>query len=91
MLRKMAVLPLITVLVLLDFFPLSGAEITSKNIRFVDYPDFPDAHSSWGSIGYSRKYNKVFIGVTNHRDKVGLFEYVCEENNRCPGGKCEGN
>jgi hypothetical protein len=24
-------------------------------------------------------------------DKVGLFEYVCEENNRCPGGKCAGN
>jgi len=24
-------------------------------------------------------------------DKVGLFEYVCEENNRCPGGKCQGN
>ncbi len=21
-------------------------------------------------------------------DSVGLFEYVCEENNRCPGGKC---
>jgi hypothetical protein len=21
-------------------------------------------------------------------DKDGLFEYVCEENNRCPGGKC---
>ena len=21
-------------------------------------------------------------------DKTGLFEYVCEENNRCPGGKC---
>ena len=21
-------------------------------------------------------------------DAVGLFEYVCEENNRCPGGKC---
>jgi hypothetical protein len=21
-------------------------------------------------------------------DKIGLFEYVCEENNRCPGGKC---
>lgn len=20
----------------------------------------------------------------------GLYEYVCEENNRCPGGKCEG-
>ena len=23
-------------------------------------------------------------------DKEGLFEYVCEENNRCPGGKCGG-
>ena len=22
-------------------------------------------------------------------DKAGIFEYVCEENNRCPGGKCE--
>jgi hypothetical protein len=22
-------------------------------------------------------------------DKTGLFEYVCEENNRCPGGKCD--
>jgi len=22
-------------------------------------------------------------------DKQGLFEYVCEENNRCPGGKCK--
>lgn len=24
-------------------------------------------------------------------DKAGLYEYVCEENNRCPGGKCEAN
>ncbi len=22
-------------------------------------------------------------------EKMGIFEYVCEENNRCPGGKCE--
>ena len=22
-------------------------------------------------------------------DATGLFEYVCEENNRCPGGKCK--
>ena len=21
-------------------------------------------------------------------DSAGLYEYVCEENNRCPGGKC---
>jgi hypothetical protein len=24
-------------------------------------------------------------------DKDGLYEYVCEENNRCPGGKCSIN
>jgi len=23
-------------------------------------------------------------------DAAGLYEYVCEENNRCPGGKCQG-
>jgi len=23
-------------------------------------------------------------------DSAGLYEYICEENNRCPGGKCEG-
>jgi hypothetical protein len=22
--------------------------------------------------------------------KVGLYEFVCEENNRCAGGHCEG-
>ncbi len=53
----------------------AGAEITRKNIRFEEYPDFPDAHSSWGSIGYSKTHKKVYIGVTNHRDKVGFFEY----------------
>ena len=21
-------------------------------------------------------------------DAAGLYEYVCEDNNRCPGGKC---
>lgn len=24
-------------------------------------------------------------------EKMGLYEYVCEENNRCPGGHCSGN
>jgi len=23
-------------------------------------------------------------------DTAGIYEYVCEENNRCPGGKCGG-
>ena len=53
----------------------AAAEIGDKNIRFVEYPGFPEAHSTWGSIGYSSRTNRVFIGVTNHRDRVGLFEY----------------
>ncbi|OGF97223.1 MAG: hypothetical protein A3F83_05165 [Candidatus Glassbacteria bacterium RIFCSPLOWO2_12_FULL_58_11] len=62
------------VLLIFGLNPLQ-AEITRNNIRYVEYPDFPEAHSTWGSIGYNRKYDKVYIGVTNHRDKVGLFEY----------------
>lgn len=53
----------------------AGAEITERNIRFVEYPDFPEAHSTWRSIGYSSAHRKVFIGVTDHRSKVGLFEF----------------
>ncbi|MEW5976721.1 MAG: hypothetical protein AB1898_13040 [Acidobacteriota bacterium] len=56
------------------------AQISEKNVRFVDYPNFPDAHSTWGSIGYSKTYRKVFVGVTNHRDKVGLFEFDVPTN-----------
>ncbi|MFH1068277.1 MAG: hypothetical protein V1794_01540 [Candidatus Glassbacteria bacterium] len=55
--------------------PGNTADITRRNIRFIDYPNFPEAHSTWGSIGYSSRYDKVYIAVTNHRDKVGLFEY----------------
>lgn len=51
------------------------AEITEKNIRWVEFPGFPTAHSAWKSLGYSKEHRKVFIGVTNHRDKVALYEY----------------
>jgi hypothetical protein len=49
--------------------------ITERNIRFISYPDFPQAHSTWGSIGYNPMNNNVYIGVTNHADNVGLYEY----------------
>jgi hypothetical protein len=66
----------LTLICLCLISPVSrAAEITHKNIRFVDYPDFPDAHSTWGSIGFNTRHDKVFMGVTNHRDRVGLFEY----------------
>jgi hypothetical protein len=53
----------------------ANADITLRNIRFVDYPGFPTQHSTWKSIGYSSKYNKVFIGVTDHRGQIGLYEF----------------
>jgi hypothetical protein len=53
----------------------AAGDIGAKNVRFLDYPGFPDAHSTWGSIGYSSVYNKVYVGVTNHRDRQALFEY----------------
>ncbi|MDO8994341.1 MAG: hypothetical protein Q7U83_14820, partial [Daejeonella sp.] len=49
--------------------------ISERNISFIDYPDFPEAHSTWGSIGYNPANNNVYIGVTNHADKVGFYEY----------------
>lgn len=52
-----------------------AAEITEKNVRFLEYPGFPDAHSTWGSIGFSTVHNKVFIGVTNHANRQGIYEY----------------
>jgi len=50
-------------------------KITNENIEFIEYPDYPEAHSTWGSIGYNPKFNTVHIGVTNHHDNVALYEY----------------
>ncbi len=61
-------LPLV---LLLGVAPSGAQTITEKNLRFVDYPDFPDAHSTWGSIGYSTVHKKVFIGVTRVRLSPG--------------------
>jgi hypothetical protein len=54
---------------------LAAAEITGSNLRLLEYPGFPEAHSTWGSIGYSAVHNKVFVVATNHRDRQGLYEY----------------
>ncbi len=73
--REIRIIIFMALTLILTVFGMLSAEVTRKNIRFVEYPDFPDAHSTWSSIGYSKTHRKVFIGVTNHRDKVGLFEY----------------
>ncbi|PWU00092.1 MAG: hypothetical protein C5B51_25910 [Terriglobia bacterium] len=38
---------------------------------------------------FTRAWKQVFtMKAMPEWDSTGLFEYVCEENNRCPGGKC---
>jgi hypothetical protein len=54
------------------------AQVTStpdQKVQFIPYPDFPDANSTWGSIGYNHTDKSVYVGVTNHKDKVGLYVY----------------
>jgi hypothetical protein len=39
---------------------------------------------------FTKPFTEVFtMAAKPEWDSVGLFEYVCEENNRCPGGKCQ--
>ncbi len=38
---------------------------------------------------FTKPWSQMFeIASKPEWDKDGLYEYVCEENNRCPGGKC---
>jgi len=59
---------------LLGAAPSGAQTITEKNLRFVEYPDFPTPFDL-GSIGYSTVHKKVFIGVTNHGNREGIYEY----------------
>lgn len=62
------------------------APIIDENITFIDYPDFPEANSTWGDIGYNPVYNTVYIGVTNHKNKIGFYEYaVADDKMRLKG------
>ncbi|HUQ65370.1 MAG TPA: hypothetical protein VM101_04415 [Flavitalea sp.] len=51
-----------------------------NKIQYIPYPDFPDANSTWGSIGYNPADKSVYVGVTNHKDKVGLYVYNTGNN-----------
>ncbi len=54
---------------------LFSTEKGREHLKFVDYPDFPEQHSTWGSIGYSERFDRVVIGVTDHFDKIVLYSY----------------
>src|SRR5699024_972530 len=46
-----------------------------KNVKFIKYPGFPEGTSTWDDIGYNSTYDKVFVAVTNHRNKQMLYAY----------------
>ncbi|TLV03487.1 hypothetical protein [Dyadobacter luticola] len=54
--------------------------ISEKQVAFIEYPDFPEAHSTWGSIGYNAAANTVHIGVTNHANNIGLYTFNPVQN-----------
>lgn len=56
-------------------------QVTEKNIRFIEYPGFPEGRSAWNSIGYNHNDNTVYVGITNHRDKVALYIYNASKDN----------
>ena len=56
------------------------AQNADKNVSFIEYPDFPEAHSTWGSIGYNAASNTVHIGVTNHANNIGLYTFDATTN-----------
>jgi hypothetical protein len=56
------------------------AQKTDKNVAFIEYPDSPEAHSTWGSIGYNAASNTVHIGVTNHANNIGLYTFDPAQN-----------
>lgn len=68
---------LLFILFAIAYSQVQGQDRTNveKNIRFIEYPGFYGAGSTWGDIGYDPRHNKVYIGVTNHVDSVGLYEY----------------
>lgn len=49
--------------------------ITEKNIRFIEYYGFPEGNSAWDDIGYNPVDNTVYVGITDHKDKVALYIY----------------
>ena len=74
---------LLFALISIGLFQYSEAQdksIDKRNIRFIDYPDFPEANSTWGDIGYSEATDAVYIGVTNHKNRIGFYEYLVDED-----------
>jgi len=70
---------LITICCLIFITGAPTFAISKANFKFLDYPGFKDAHSSWGAIGYSSKFDKIIVGVTDHQERVAIYSYDCKK------------
>ena len=70
----------------------SDALHTIERVRFVDDKTISYNLTIDDSKIFTAPWSEeFFMAFKPEWDKVGIYEFVCEENNRCPGGQCEGN
>lgn len=75
-----------------EFRMHSDALVTTERLKWKDKDTISYVLQIDDPKIFTRPWSQEFeIKAKPEWDKVGLFEYNCEENNRCPGGKCEGN
>jgi hypothetical protein len=67
----------------------SDALHTTERIKWQDDKTLSYELTIDDSKTFTAPWTQVFtMKAKPEWDSIGLFEYVCEENNRCPGGKC---
>ncbi|MEQ1886043.1 MAG: hypothetical protein ABL967_13345 [Bryobacteraceae bacterium] len=70
----------------------SDALVSTERIRFKDKNTISYVLTMEDPKIFTKPYTQEFeIKARPEWEKDGLIEYICEENNRCPGGKCQGN
>jgi hypothetical protein len=70
----------------------SDALTTTERMRFKDKDTISYVLTMDDPKIFTKPYSQEFeIKSKPDWEKDGLLEYICEENNRCPGGKCQGN
>ena len=75
-----------------EFRMHSDALTTTERIQWKDKDTMSYLLTIDDPKTFTKPWSQEFqIKAKPEWDQVGLFEYVCEENNRCPGGKCQGN
>ena len=69
----------------------SDALVTTERLRWKDKSTISYSLTIDDPKIFERAWSQEFeIKSKPDWEKDGLYEYVCEENNRCPGGKCAG-